>query len=116
MGLYDTIHIPKKFLPLTRKEEENLESENFQTKSLGEKLLRFRVNEDKFFEINWKSDFTKNIEEDTWEIIYCTNAITFSAYLLNSKKAIDLVAIVDNGELESIKRIVSIDEAINKQK
>lgn len=41
MGLYDTILIPKRFLPLTKKELEVLESEDFQTKSFGQLLLEF---------------------------------------------------------------------------
>lgn len=41
MGLYDTINIPKRFSPLTEKELEVLENENFQTKSFGQLLLEF---------------------------------------------------------------------------
>jgi hypothetical protein len=55
MGLFDTIHIPKRFLPLTKEELDVVESEDFQTKSFSQSLLEFRVNDDKKFEFNWRS-------------------------------------------------------------
>lgn len=83
MGLYDTIHIPKRFLPLTEKELEVLENENFQTKSFGQLLLEFWVNDDKMFEFNWRSDESKDIEKDNWEMIPLTDTVHFSVYFTN---------------------------------
>jgi hypothetical protein len=106
MGLYDTIHIPKKFLPLTKKElQEDVESENFQTKSFNQRLLEFRVNEDKMFEINWRSDESKEIEEDTWEIISLTDAIHFSVYFINSNHRVDLLSVFENGKMKTVKEL-----------
>jgi hypothetical protein len=116
MGLYDTIHIPKRFLPLTKEELEVVESENFQTKSLGQSLLEFRVNDDKIFEFNWRSDDSKEIQKDTWEMIPLTDAIHFSAYLTNEFQRINLLALFENGKLKTVKRVIVFNETLNKPK
>ena len=116
MGLYDTIHIPKRFLPLTQKELEVLESEDFQTKSFGQLLLEFRVNEDRIFEFNWRSDESKEIAKDTWEMIPLTDAVHFSVYFTNELDRVDLLAVFENGKLKTVKRVVSFNEALNKPK
>ena len=116
MGLYDTIHIPKRFLPLTKKELEVLESEDFQTKSFGQLLLEFRVNDDKMFEFNWRSDESKEIEKDTWEMIPLTDAVHFSVYFTNEFDRVDLLAVFENGKLKTVKRVVGFNEALNKPK
>jgi hypothetical protein len=116
MGLYDTIHIPKKFLPLTKQELEFVESEDFQTKSFGQLLLEFRVNEDKMFEFNWRSDELKEIEKDTWEMIPLTDAVHFSVYFTNELERVDLLAVFENGKLRTVKRVVGFNEALNKPK
>lgn len=116
MGLYDTIHIPKKFLPLTKKEVEFLESEDFQTKSFGQSLLEFRVNEEKIFEFNWRSDESKDIENDMWEMIPLTDAVHFSVYFTNELERTDLLAVFENGKMKTVKRVVGFNEALNKPK
>ena len=116
MGLYDTIHIPKRFLPLTKKELKVVESENFQTKSFGQSLLEFQVNDDKIFEFNWRSDESKEIEKDTWEMIPLTDVVHFSVYFTNELQSVDLLALFENGKLKTVKRVVSFNEAINKPK
>ena len=116
MGLYDTIHIPKRFLPLTKKELEVLESEDFQTKSFDQSLLEFRVNDDKMFEFNWRSDESKEIENDTWEMIPLTDAVHFSVYFTNEFDRVDLLAIFENGKMKAVKRVVSFEVALNKPK
>jgi hypothetical protein len=116
MGLFDSIHIPKRFLPLTNEELEILESENFQTKSLGQSLLEFRVNDDKIFEFNWRSDDSKEIQKDTWEMIPLTDVIHFSVYLTNEFQRIDLLALFENGKLQTVKRVVNFHEALNRPK
>ena len=116
MGLYDTIHIPKRFLPLTKKELEVLESEDFQTKSFGQSLLEFRVNNDKMFEFNWRSDESKEIEKDTWEMIPLTDAVHFSVYFTNELDRLDLLAVFENGKMKTVKRVVSFEVALNKPK
>lgn len=116
MGLYDTINIPKKFLPLTKREIESLDSEDFQTKSFGQLLLEFRVNEDKIFEFNWRSDESKEIGKDTWEMIPLTDAVHFSVYFINSSRRVDLLAVFENGKMETVKRVVCFTEALNKPK
>ena len=116
MGLYDTIHIPKRFLPLTQKELEVLESEDFQTKSFGQSLLEFRVNEHKVFEFNWRSDESKEIEKDTWEMIPLTDVVHFSVYFTNELQNVDLLALFENGKMKMVKRVVGFNEALNKPK
>ena len=116
MGLYDTIHIPKRFLPLTKKELEVLESEDFQTKSFGQSLLEFRVNDDKMFEFNWRSDESKEIENYTWEMIPLTDAVHFSVYFTIELDRLDLLAIFENGKMKAVKRVVGFNEALNKPK
>ena len=116
MGLYDTIHIPKRFLPLTKKELEFIESEDFQTKSFGQLLLEFRVNDDKIFEFNWRSDESKEMEEDTWEMIPLTDAVHFSVYFTNELERLDLLAAFENGKMKTVKRVVGFNEALNKSK
>jgi hypothetical protein len=116
MGLYDTIHIPKKFLPLTKKESEFVESEDFQTKSFGQSLLEFRVNEDKMFEFNWRSDESKEIEEDTWEMIPLTDALSFSVHFTNELRRLDLLAVFENGKMKMVKRVICFVEALNMPK
>ena len=116
MGLYDTIHIPKRFLPLTKKELEVLESEDFQTKSFGQSLLEFRVNDDKMFEFNWRSDESKEIENDTWEMIPLTDAVHFSVYFTIELDRLDLLAIFENGKMRAVKRVVGFNKALNKPK
>lgn len=116
MGLYDTIHIPKRFLPLTKKELEAVESEDFQTKSFGQSLLEFRVNDEKIFEFNWRSDETKEVAEVTWEMIPLTDAVHFSVYFTNELQSVDLVALFEDGKLQTVKRVVSFKEALNRPK
>lgn len=116
MGIYDTIHIPKRFLPLNKKELEVLESEDFQTKSFGQSLLEFRVNEDKMFEFNWRSDESKEIDEDTWEMIPLTDTVHFSVYFTNEVDRVDLLAVFENGKMKTVKRVVSFEVALNKPK
>ena len=116
MGLFDTIHIPKRFLPLTKEELEVVESEDFQTKSFGQSLLEFRVNEDKMFEFNWRSDESKEIDEDTWEMIPLTDTVHFSVYFTNEVDRVDLLAVFENGKMKTVKRVVSFEVALNKPK
>jgi hypothetical protein len=116
MGLYDTIHIPKKFLPLKKNEIEFVESEDFQTKSFGQSLLEFRVNEEKMFEFNWRSDESKEIEEDTWEMIPLTDALSFSVYFTNELRRLDLLAVFENGKMKMVKRVIWFVEALNMPK
>ena len=116
MGLYDTIYIPKRFLPLTKKELEVVESEDFQTKSFGQLLLEFRVNDDKIFEFNWRSDESKEIDEDTWEMIPLTDTVHFSVYFTNEVDRVDLLAVFENGKMKTVKRVVSFEVALNKPK
>jgi hypothetical protein len=115
MGVCDTIYIPKRFLPLTKKELEFVESENFQTKSLGQRLLEFRVNDDKMFEFNLSSGSDES-EHTTWDIVHLTDAIHFSVYFTNELQRVDLLAIFENGKLKTMKRVVSFNEALNKPK
>ena len=116
MGLYDTIHIPKRFLPLTKKELEVLESEDFQTKSFGQSLLKFRVNDDKIFEFNWHSDETKEVAEVIWEMMPLTDAVHFSVYFTNELQSVDLLVLFENVKLKTVKRVVGFNEALNKPK
>jgi hypothetical protein len=116
MGLYDTIHIPKRFLPLTKKELEVVESEDFQSKSFGQLLLEFRVNDNKMFEFNWRSDESKEIEEDTWEMIPLTDAVHFSVYFTNDFNRVELLAVFENGKMKTVKRVVCFEVALNKPK
>ena len=106
----------KKISTPYKKKLEVVESEDFQTKSFGQSLLEFRVNDEKIFEFNWRSDESKEIEKDTWEMIPLTDVVHFSVYFTNELQSVDLVALFEYGTLKTVKRVVSFNAALNKSK
>ena len=74
------------------------------------------MNEHKVFEFNWRSDESKEIEKDTWEMIPLTNVVHFSVYFTNELQNVDLLAIFENGKMKMVKRVVGFNEALNKPK
>ena len=68
------------------------------------------------FEFNWRSDESKEIENDTWEMIPLTDAVHFSVYFTIELDRLDLLAIFENGKMKAVKRVVGFNEALNKPK
>ena len=74
------------------------------------------MNENKIFEFNWRSDESKEIEEDTWEMIPLTDVVHFSVYFTNDVERVDLLAVFEYGKMELVKRVVCFTDALNKPK
>ncbi len=119
MGMFDTILINSKILPVAEEVQNSLKGEDFQTKSLENALNVYRINDDGFLETIFGESFFDEDETDElqkskdWEIVRLTDAIKFHTYI--NDEYFDFVALFEEGKLLIIKRVVDIRTAWNKK-
>jgi hypothetical protein len=117
MGMFDTILINPKILPISEEDRNNLKEGSFQTKSLENALNVYRINENGFLETIFGESFFDEDETDTlqksrdWEIVRLTDAIKFHTYI--NDEYFNFVALFEEGKLLIIKRVVDIRTAWN---